>query len=81
MSSGLPLGVRPTSSRMREAIFTYYRRPSGALFWDLFCGSGPWPRALSCGPLSASSWIRAGQPSRGSQFLRRGAPLSAELIR
>ena len=44
-------GVRPTSSMMREAVFSILGGDlEGMVFWDLFCGTGAMGlEALSCG--------------------------------
>lgn len=78
-------GVRPTSSRMREAIFSILGGDlQGALFWDLFCGSGAMGlEALSCGA-SLSVFVDSVQGNLHGvhRFLReRSATGSAELIR
>jgi len=67
-------GVRPTSSMMREAVFSILGGDlGGMIFWDLFCGTGAMGlEALSCGALK-SVFIDSNQANLNSiiRFLER----------
>lgn len=77
--------VRPTPSRLREAVFSILGGDlSGAVFWDLFCGSGAMGlEALSC-RADRSVFVDSNPASLEGirRFLReRDAVESADLVR
>lgn len=78
-------GVRPTSSMMREAVFSILGGDLGGLvFWDLFCGTGAMGlEALSCGAVK-SVFVDSNQANLSSivRFLeKRSSRLRGETLR
>jgi len=73
--------VRPTSDRVREAVFSALGEVGGARVLDLFCGTGALAiEALSRGAASAVLVDRDTRPALGN-VVRLGLGERAELVR